>query len=749
MTKRTRPVVLAAAVMACGSGCLLAQAGGSTTPPAPATQPTAATQPASVPPAAAPSMLSPPFTSPLLALPGTATTGPEGATSLPTVHVSSHLDEARDYIAPSLGARTYLIGPEQIQALPGGEHASFQQVLLRAPGVVEDSFGQVHVRGEHGNLTYRVNGTLLPEPLSGFGQELDTRLIKSVTLIDGTLPAQFGFHTAGIVDVTTKTGADLKHNELSLYGGSNDTINPAFQFGGSKDQFDFFVTGSFNHNDLGIENPTSTHHALHDYTDQEKFFGYFSYQIDDSSRLSLLMNASYADFQIPNTAGLTPQFTLAGSTFSNSAQLNENQNEQEYYTVLAYQKVVGDFSFQLSTFSRYGQIHFTPDTPGDLVFQGVAGNVLNNFVTNGAEFDSAYVLNERHTLRAGLIADATTEQLNTNTQVFTVDPVTGNPATTPTAIVDNSGNRALEAGIYLQDEWHLLPELTLNYGLRYDRFDSNFDEEGQLSPRANLVWTINDKTTAHFGYARYFTPPPVQAVRLASISNFANTTNAPDNFVADAPKVERSNYFDAGVSRQISKPWSLSLDGFYKQASQLIDEGQFGAPVIESPFNYRTGKVYGTELSSTYKEGGLSLFTNGSFVMTRAHDIDTQQYLIGADELAYIKNHDISLDHESEFTVSTGASYQWKHDFVYLDLLYENGLRKDFANSRKMPQYYPINAGYVHTFPLQGRQAMKLRFDIINVFDQTYEIRDGSGIGVGAPQFGARRGFYVGLSYEF
>ena len=71
--------------------------------------------------------------------------------------------------------------------------------------MVQDSFGQVHVRGEHNNLTYRVNGILLPEGLNGFGQELDTRLIQSVTLIDGTLPAEFGFRTAGIVDVTTKS----------------------------------------------------------------------------------------------------------------------------------------------------------------------------------------------------------------------------------------------------------------------------------------------------------------------------------------------------------------------------------------------------------------------------------------------------------------------------------------------------------------------------------------------------------------
>ena len=136
-------------------------------------------------------------------------------------------------IAPNIGASIYTQTPEQIQNIPGGENAPFQQVLLRAPGVVEDSFGQEHVRGEHANLTYRINGVLLPQPISQFSQELDTRLVDSVSLVTGSLPAQYGFHTAGIVDVQTKSGDTLNHNELSLYGGSFDTFNPSVQVGGT------------------------------------------------------------------------------------------------------------------------------------------------------------------------------------------------------------------------------------------------------------------------------------------------------------------------------------------------------------------------------------------------------------------------------------------------------------------------------------------------------------------------------------
>src|ERR1700744_4313289 len=137
-------------------------------------------------------------------------------TQLSEVDVVAHLDEARNQILPSLGATSYEITHLQIENQSQGADAPFNQSLLRAPGVVEDSFGQLHVRGEHANLQYRINGVLLPEGITGFGQELDTRFLDSVALITGALPAQYGFHTAGIIDVRTKNGAFNSGGDASL-----------------------------------------------------------------------------------------------------------------------------------------------------------------------------------------------------------------------------------------------------------------------------------------------------------------------------------------------------------------------------------------------------------------------------------------------------------------------------------------------------------------------------------------------------
>jgi outer membrane receptor protein involved in Fe transport len=703
-------------------------------------------------PASQPAEQIQPLIAPAPATPPPATRPAQSSQQLTRIVVTSNLDSARDQIAPSLGAVTYTIGQDQIDNIPQGDNAAFQQVLLRMPGVVADSFGQEHVRGEHANTTYRVNGVILPEPLNGFGQELDTHLIDSVTLIDGTLPAQFGFRTAGIIDVTTKTGQALNSNELSIYGGSYDTFQPSYEVGGHSGQWDYFFAGSYKHSDLGIENPAPTRYALHDSTDQSRFFGYLSDILDDTSRLTFMLNASYGTFQIPNTANVPQVFPLAGVGTVDSATVNENQSEQTYYGVVSYQKSTDEGSFQVSAFSQYAQIHYTPDPIGDLVFLGVASDILNGYATSGIQFDSSYNLDDQHTLRAGVIASYTGESLETSNSVFDVDPNTGAISDVPTEIDDSTRNRATSAGVYVQDEWKLASDLTLNYGGRFDVFDANFDNESQFSPRVNLVWKVSPQTTAHIGYARYFVPPPVQYVPPSTIAKFANTTNAPSNFIDDPPKVERSNYYDAGFSTQLTKQWLVNVDGFYKQADQLVDLGQFGQALILSPFNYEKGFDYGPEVSTTYKMDKVSAFGNFAWVQTGGRNIDSQQFLIDSDELAYIQDHYIKLDHESAYTMSAGVSYDFSHDdSAYIDALYGSGLRSGFANLDHTKPYYPVSLGYQHVFRVSGgdSQTVTARIDVVNIFDQVYQLRDGSGIGVGAPQYGQRRGVYVGLAYDF
>jgi outer membrane receptor protein involved in Fe transport len=693
---------------------------------------------------------------------GNATNGP---TRLGTVVVTGDLDTAREQIAPSLGAVTYKIGGNQIQSLSQGADSTFQQLVLHAPGVVQEEFGEIHVRGDHGDVQYRINGVSLPESLNGFGQEIDPHLISSVTLITGTMPAQFGDRTAGVIDVTTKTGSQLEGDELSFYGGSYDTLHPSGSFGGSTSNLDYFVTASYLHDNVGIDNTTSSGNPLHDLTDQEKLFGYFSHRFDATSRVTLLLSGSYSDFEIPDTPGLVPTCQLANSPPADSSAINENQNEQNYYAVLSYQKSAGQLSAQVSAFSRYTDLRFGPDPMQDLLFNGNAARVDNSDLANGLQADAAYTLGDHHTLRAGLLATYDLEQLNNTSAVFAstnqftpssmgegLPGPTPQSSTTPEIITANGGNRGLTAGLYLQDEWRLNDQLTLNYGLRYDRFDVSFDHEDQVSPRANLVWQINDATAAHIGYARYFMPPTLQYVPLSTVKAFEYTTDAPFSEQDSPPKVERDHYFDAGLSRQITPSWQVTGDTFCKLARNLLDDGQFGSAVILNNFNYTSGTVYGAELSSTYKHGPFSAYGNFSYVQTWAQNIDSVQNEFPNNELAYLAANPIQLDHQGRLTGSGGVAYTILKDTqIHSDFLYGDGLRAGFANLEKLPSYWTANVGVEHVWHLRGAgvSALKLRVDCLNLFDEIYEIRNGTGLGIAAPAYGQRRALYAGITAVF
>jgi outer membrane receptor protein involved in Fe transport len=685
---------------------------------------------------------------------------------LGNVVVTADLDRAREEIAPSLGAVTYTIGLNQIQTMGQGESTSFQQVLLQAPGVVQEEFGEIHVRGDHGDLQYRVNGVLLPESLNGFGQEVDTHLIQSVTLMTGTMPAQFGDRTAGIIDVTTKTGSQLNGAELSLYGGSYDTVNPSFEWGGTTSNLDYFIAASYLHDNLGIDNTTANPTPLHDMTDQEKFFGYFSHPIDQTSRLTLLLSSSDAGFQIPDTGGLGPIYELTNSAPANSATANNYQTEQNYYAVLAYQKSAGNLSYQVSALTRYTDIHFTPDVTESLLLGGTAAQVDNSDFANGLQMDSSYELGDQHTLRAGMLATYDLERLDATSDVFRSpdqfapsgtgdklpDTIAPQSSTTPYSIVANGGNSGLTAGVYLQDEWQLTDRLTFNYGARYDRFDVSFNNEWQISPRANLVWKIDKATTLHLGYARYFMPPTLQYVWPSTVKEFEYTTDAPYNGRDDPPKVERDNYFDLGLSRKITPAWQVTVDSFCKLAKNLLDDGQFGSAVILNNFNYSSGTVYGAELSSTYKQGPLSVYGNYSYVQTWVKDFDSVENEFPDNELGYLTTRHMQLDHQGRFTGSGGVSYDLlKNLRVHADFLYGSGLRAGFANEEELSPYCPVNLGiqYTHNMHAVGIRQLRLRFDCLNVLDEPYELRNGTGVGIAAPAYGPRRAFYGGITAVF
>ncbi len=698
------------------------------------------------------------------------------------VVTARRLDAAREAIEPSLGASTYSLSNQLVNILPAGENVQINQVLLQAPGVVQDSFGQLHVRDDHGDLQYRIDNVILPEGLQVFGQSLSPRIASNIELITGALPAQYGLRTAGIVNITTKSGFE-NGGQVSVYGGSHDMYEPSAEYGGSWGANSMFVSGSFTHTDVGIESPDDSATPLHDASNQYQAFGYFDHVLNDTSRISFFAGTSQSTFQIPNVHGLHPTFAqdnginglgpggallVNGQTDALSDNLNERQSEGTTYAAATYLYANDKLTLQASVFGRYSSLEFDPDTQGDLLFTGISQYADKSDTAGGLQVEGVYHATAAHTLRAGVIVEGdhsisrTTSQvipLVTNSMGQVVTDASGNSfqaSGTPVTIVDNGSKTAWTYSAYLQDEWKLLEDLTLNYGVRFDDLNS-YRNEHQWSPRVNAVWTPATGLSIHAGYARYFSPPPFELVAVESIGKFAGTTAAPAQTLDDEPYSDRENYYDVGVQQKIAG-FTLGVDSFYRQDKDLIDEGQFGAPIILTPFNYQKGYTRGVEFSVDYAAGPFSAYANGTIEKAQGRDIVSSQFDFDPADLAYIADHYIYLDHNQTYTASAGASYKLGATRLSGDLLFGSGLRADLAdpltganipNGAHVPSYLQVNFSVVHDFASTPAGPISLRADLINAFDENYEIRDGTGVGVGAPQWGPRRGIFVGLTKRF
>jgi outer membrane receptor protein involved in Fe transport len=672
---------------------------------------------------------------------------------------AQHLNQERSQIQTQVGASTYTIDSAAIDAAPGGDNVLMNQVMLQVPDAAQDSFGQLHIRGDHNGLQFRLNGIILPDGISVFGQTLPPRLIESMQMIMGSLPAQYGLRSAGIIDLTTKSGSLEPGGSVTLYGGSHGELEPSFDYGGSTGPYTYFVTGDFLRSDLGIESPDGSSDPLHDHTKQHHGFAYAEDVLDPNDRVSVIIGLSDADFQIPDLRGEQPApgLTVDGQSSYPSDLLNENQREVTQFGILSLQHSNGPLTLQTSLITRNSTLGFIPDPLGDLLYNGIAQQASKQDVAYGLQSDGAYKLNDSHTLRAGVYFQYDRLQSDTTSQVLDTDPSTGVPINdVPVSIVQNSNDgQVIESG-YVQDEWHLIPVLTFNYGLRFDHYNA-FSSGSQLSPRTNFVWQPLTDTTIHVGYSRYFSPPPFELVGSESLAQFANTTAAPAVLEDDKVKAERSNYYDFGVEQTIAKGFTVGVDTYFKQATDLIDEGQFGAPIILTPFNYAHGQVYGEELTGSYHVGGFSAYANLASQRAIGKDIVSSQFNFSTYDLAYISDHYIHLDHEQQVTASGGVSYVWSGTRFSADMLLGSGLRSDLIlpngssipNGDHLPYYTQVNFGMEHDFERQGVHGLTARIDVINLLDKEYEIRNGTGVGVGAPQYGPRRGLFLGVTQSF
>jgi hypothetical protein len=678
--------------------------------------------------------------------------------------IAQQLNQARINIEPNIGASTYTLTPSAIQNLPGAQNTPIDNAILQMPGVDQDNLanGGLHIRNEHLNVQYRIDGVIIPDGVSFFGQDLSLRFVDSVTLITGALPAEYGLRTTGIIDIQSKSGLFNTGGSVEMNGGSYGTLNPSFEAGGSVAGYNYFVTGSYLQSNNGINGVTAKYNQIHDFTQQTHDFAYIDKIIDPNDRVSVMFGEFNGLFQIPDNPG---QATFPGITAINgvpvsafnSAKLDELQVEGSQFGAVSFLHHEEDFDFQISAISKYSFLQYYPDTGlGDLAFNGISEDAARTSLANDLQAEGTYRLNPMHTLRAGILVSGEHVTANTTSDVLdqTGTDSAGSPifATTTTTIAASSAKTSFTYSAYLQDEWQALPTVTVNYGARFDVVNG-YTQGSQLSPRINAVWQATPTTIFHIGYARYFTPPPQELVSTENLALYANTSAAPAVTENSPIKNESAEYFDGGVKQRLLPGFVVGLDLYYKYAHNLLDEGQFGAPIVLTPFNYDIGINKGIELTTDYAVGNFSFYGNLAIANQLAKGIDSAQFNFSPDELASADSMFVNTDHSQLKTESAGVAYLWRGTRFSADLVAGSGLRTQPAddlqyNGETVPSYQQVNLGISHVFAAPGG-PVTVRLAVVNLLDKIYLLRSMTGVGEFANQYGPRRSAYVSLKKDF
>ena len=648
------------------------------------------------------------------------------------------------------GASKYTFTARDITNLPQGEATPLNQVLLQMPGVALDQNQEIHIRGEHAGIQYQMNGILLPLDLNNdptFTQLLNSYFVKSVSLVDGVLPAEYGYRTSGVIEISTKNGCDNAHNEFTIYGGQRDTVQPSFELGGCQGKFSYYLTGVYTHSNLGLSSATRGPDPIHDGTDQGQGFAYLTYAVNPTTQLSLISGMTVAHNQFPDVPGQTPEFTLSGVNPADfpSTDINSTLDQQDYYGVLALNGALGaNADYQVAYTIHYNGENFNPDPRSDLIYQGIAPKVFDSDFSNTAQGNLTYRWND-HTVRGGFYFGEYGVEADNTSQVFPLKG--GTPLTVPISITTDLNKINLVYGLYLQDTWQLNEKLSVNFGSRWDRV-SGLVNDSQFSPTINFVYKPRRDTTIHAGFARNLQVPNFQGIS-PGITALKDTTGGVGPGIPLSTKLDAETDYtwDVGYTHQFTPRLVLSQDSYFRIDRNYIDEGQFGFVPIDAPFNYVRGYGAGLENSLTYNLPNFALRVSSYVAREEVRGVATGQYNFPPlAQLKYIDQHYIVLDHTPLVGASGGAACKWKTWQFTLDGLFSSGLRGGFANRTQLPKVWQFNLSAAKTLDVAVLGNIENRIVLLNVFDRINLIRPATGIGVFQSAYGPRVTVYDALT---
>lgn len=705
---------------------------------------------------------------------GKAPVGPVSLTLSMTREIALEIVSPLPAIQYKASSETYQLSRKDVEVLPRGNNNTVAEVLQTVPAVVYGALGQTHIRQDHANQQFRIDGVPIPEGVSStFTDLISPRMWERADIILGGMEAQYGNKSTIVVDITSKSGTKPGFGSMQGFGGSNQEVTPSFEYGGTiGEKFRYYALNSYTSTNRGIEPPTFNRPPFHDQSERDQTYLRGDYQHDNSNSFSWIFLNSVAKYQIPTINSLSANTDVLSllqaesPTFAPVASqaVDQNQKENSQYTHLVWRHDVNaDNFFQLAGFLRNSYANFTTDPFNALTYTPDAAvpfstaNQKRKAYSLGSRLDYTWTPNKQHLVKSGFQFQYTNAQNTAQLFDFARDPGTGLPVGPVLTQTSSNTNVQVREEIWLQDQWSPNDHWTFNLGLRGDIIQS-FYNEGQVSPRIGVTYKVNSSNAFHAYYGRLFTPPNVEQIGFTNL-NLQGTTAQPDDPTGFNPRAERSDYFEVGSYHALNNWITLELAAYYKRSHYQSDAGQFGSTPMLNFFAFQWGYQLGIDgtLKAQITED-LSARGSVAWGRCKGSGLQSGQYLLDTKEITDINTAGgVFCDHSQTMTSSAVVTYRFPFNTTLSgQMLYGSGLRtaaSDTAltNSSNFSSWTTYNASLTHVFKLPwDKQKFLVGVDAINLLNYKYFYNHGEGsIGLGVPHTGMQRSIFFRAQWFF
>lgn len=639
---------------------------------------------------------------------------------------------------------------------------NLQQLIKSTPGVMNDSYGNIIVRGEHNSVNYMLDDVVLPEAAGVLQQSqfVSPRSLQSMKVDIGGYQAQDGGGPLGAV---------VHMKSLPIQA------KPYFTGGmqmGSPMAGNFWYSGStaFSQNPdsklykLRLESSGSVVGTSMGNAPPVK-----DYVNNNRCQINLLTKLEYLLTQrdtINLTLGINESFMrVPTSQASAAAGVSEHEHDAQDYLILNYKHKFAHFfdeanlhilnAFYYTNFHSRNVFDPNPVINGGQPLWSLAPNALRFDYIFSAQGDISKILWRTHHLKAGFLSNyrpcytdfgGTYYNANPNPGIpfgAMISPFTGTmsgPQFT-SALGRMHSSRYLQSA-YFQDSWRpqtgILKRLTLDSGIRVDVYHGNY---GNTLPVAAAIATIpgaapfniqpflaqqvtNAAANGRFGasfvltkntvlrgsYSDIFEPPEVDIFSTPPYVA-GGFINGPYNGIASGIyngtvrplQAARGRLIDVSLERQIGPRFVARTNLYYKKLQNYGDSGVIGNSTLYNRQTVAAQEAYGVETRMDLKPGkdGTGLYGFVSNTVAVAYLRGSKQVTGGIYDIQPTPVEDKYPDHDRRIQTVAALGYKTKNNFwILADMQFMTGLQ----NNTLVAMYYayPLRTDNIILFNLNA-----------------------------------------------